>query len=112
MADDSDQLPPSVKIGHLDYALLILRPKLATEGSRYGECSHLSQEIRIDHSHEPRKVAQTLLHEITHAIWGMYGLEDEDKEERFVNVLANGWAQVWRDNPAVFLWIGERLANG
>lgn len=53
------------------------------------------------------KLVDTLLHEITHAIWWAYGLEDDDKEERIVRTMGAAWAQIWRDNPHLLGWLNE-----
>jgi hypothetical protein len=50
------------------------------------------------------KLADTLFHEISHAIWYVYRLSDEDKEERIVGTLATAWTQVLRDNPWILDW--------
>ena len=46
-----------------------------------------------------------------HACWYDGGLEDEDKQERTINVLANQLTQVWRDNPHVVAWIDAQLES-
>lgn len=50
-----------------------------------------------------------MLHEILHAIYWVYGVEDEDKEERLVGMMASALTQVWRDNPQVVTWLNEQL---
>lgn len=104
-------LPSSVKVGHLDYAIMSWGKRAAHESDRMGECGHQTLEIRIDFDHHPRQSANTLLHEITHAIWWAYGLQAADDQERTVTVLANGWSQVWRDNPSIFAWIVSMLTD-
>lgn len=44
-------------------------------------------------------VLDSLIHEIGHAIWFLYGIRDEDNEEHTVNQMAIGWSQIWADNP-------------
>ena len=51
------------------------------------------------------KVLDTLLHELNHAVYWAYGMEDEDKEERIVGTMATAWAQIFRDNPEFVAWI-------
>ena len=55
------------------------------------------------------KMLDTLLHEIFHAIFWAYGIEDKDEEERTVSTMATGWAAFLRDNPAFNTWMTELL---
>lgn len=77
---------------------------------RYGECDHYERVIRIDDALDSTKSANTLLHELFHAIWTTYALENDDKEERVVTVLSNGLAQVWRDNPDLVKFLNKSLS--
>jgi hypothetical protein len=54
--------------------------------------------------------AETLLHEISHVVWWVYNLKDEDDEERTVHTMATGLTQVFRDNPKVLEYIKESLS--
>src|SRR5690606_40211864 len=74
---------------------------------RFGEFSNLEMLVRVDSSVNPMKVLDTLIHEINHAIYWAYGIEDEDKEERIVGTMATAWAQIYRDNPDLLRFIGE-----
>lgn len=55
------------------------------------------------------KALESLLHEISHAIWWVYRLNDDDKEERIVSVMGMAWTQVYRDNPWLIEWIAESM---
>ena len=48
-----------------------------------------------------RQWAETLIHEIKHAIWDMWCINSKDGEERIVRTEALGWACVYRDNPVL-----------
>lgn len=101
------KLPASVKIGYRVYRIVALSSLQAAAKGRYGECSHLECEIRIDLTPGPREAANTLLHEILHAVWYVQHLTDADNEERTVLTLADGLSCVWVDNPEVMAWIAE-----
>jgi len=75
------------------------------EAQRFGECSTYRQEIRVDTSLKPQKLLDTFLHEINHAIYWAYHLEDTDKEERTIGTMATAWAQIYRDNPRLLRFI-------
>lgn len=51
-------------------------------------------------------MVDTVLHEVTHAIYWAYVIEDKDEEERIVTTMARAWTQVWRDNPDLLGWLG------
>lgn len=104
----ADRLPTKVRVGHLDYAVEAWPVLQAMSAQRWGECSHMEQRIRVQA--EVASVGQmmdTLLHEIMHAIFHVYGIEDSDKEERAVGIIATAWAQIWRDNPALMVWLAD-----
>lgn len=105
------EMPKVVKVGAFDFSIEDWHPRTAANKGRYGECEFLNFVIRIDQSHRRCKVADTLIHEILHAIFWVWGIEDGDKEERLVNTLSTAICTVWRDNPDVIAWINENLAD-
>lgn len=84
----------------------------ATSKDVFGECDNALGAIRIRADLEPVKAVNTMLHEILHAAWYVAAIDDDDKEERRVRVLANQLTQVWRDNPNLVGWINRALGNG
>lgn len=112
MAELPEGLPSSVRVGFLDYAIEPWSVIHAMDAQRFGECAHQALAIRIDFSHPYRKNAHTLLHEIMHAVCRVYAREDKAEEEKTVEIMSNGLAGVWRDNPAVFAWIARGLTDG
>lgn len=111
MAEKPAELPDVVKVGYLDYALIAFSVRHAAEAQLYGQCAHQTCEIRIDFSHAPRVNAQTLLHELLHAVATVYNRAPDADEETTVTTLSNGLAGVWRDNPGVFAWIAAGLTS-
>lgn len=110
-----ETLPKSVRVLHCDFAIVVESAAWAAANRRYGECSTVELTIRIDGSNPfPWKVVDTVLHEITHAIWWAYGLEDGDVEERVAGTFGRAWTQIWRDNPDLLAWLSgvrERLGG-
>ncbi len=104
-----EPLPALVKIGARDYWIEDWHPTAASAVRKYGETDHQNFIIRVDTSFPRAQTADTLLHEILHAIWGERQLEDEDKEERTVATLASGLCAVMRDNPDLMPWIEGAL---
>lgn len=73
---------------------------------RWGECSCSAQKINlcIDMP-SSLKAADTLLHEVGHALYYAYGISDDDAEERVVNIMATGWVLIFKDNPWLLEWL-------
>ncbi len=75
----------------------------------FGECCTSTGIIRVRTDLDPVKLANTLIHEVLHACFYIGDIEDDDKQERTVTILANQLTQVWRDNPELVAWINSRL---
>jgi hypothetical protein len=105
-------LPKKVKVAGYDFGIVDWQPMKAEAADRYGECSAQELVIRIRTDKHISHTTNTFLHEITHAIYWAYGIRDEDKEERIVEMIGNGWAQVFRDNPDVLRFLSESLHTG
>lgn len=103
-----DALPTLVRIHLYDFKIEKWHPAVAERAHRYGECATTDQIIRIrtDLS-SPEKAADIFMHEISHAVWWAYGVEDSDAEERTINLASSGLVAVYRDN----LWLLEWLAR-
>lgn len=100
------RLPPSVRVGAHDFTLLPLSIHEASGRRIWGRFEAAAQTIHLQQDMPTSAVAvDTILHEIGHAIWWAYGIQDDDKEERTVRTLATAWAQIFRDNPALIAWI-------
>ena len=101
------ELPSSIRVGAYDIEVQWWRPVYANDRERFGEFSQYEQAIRIDRGLKPQKLLDTVLHELNHAVYWIYGLKDEDEEERVVQVYATAWTQIWRDNPDFHEWVGK-----
>lgn len=96
-----------VKVGPFDFTIEEWPLLRGMSAQRYGECSTVEFVIRIDGSHGLIKLMDTLMHEINHAIWFTYDIQDGDKEERIVGMIATAWTQVYRDNPWLLSYFME-----
>ena len=52
------------------------------------------------------------MHEINHAIFWAYCIQNEDKEERVVSTMATAWTQIFRDNPKILRFIQTCVSGG
>lgn len=91
-----------LKIGRRFYK--VRREYLPTE---YGRVDLDKGVIRIDDPQPPLVVADTILHEILHAIWAERRLPNRTREERAVTALAQGLTTVFRDNPGLLTYIDK-----
>ncbi len=104
-------MPQKIKVACFDVSIEDWKPISAATNQKYGEFSSMEMLIRIDTSVDSIKVVDTLMHEINHAIYWAYGIEDGDNEERTVSTLSTGLVQVIRDNPDLLAYIQDRLKN-
>lgn len=102
-------LPRSVRVAAFDFDVIEWGVHAANASRRFGEFSSLEMLIRIDNSVAPMKVMDTMLHEINHAIYWAYGMDDADREERIVGTMATAWLQVWRDNPSLVQMLADSI---
>jgi hypothetical protein len=100
--------PEKVKVGPYDISVKPLDK--SEEKDNYGTFSSTDLEIRLKEDFKtPHIAADTFLHELLHAVWFVHGIRAKDGEERIVNTLSTGLAQVIRDNPKAFDWIRANL---
>jgi hypothetical protein len=97
-----------LRIGYRDYVVSKIPLLETATDNRIGQCNHASGQIRVateDSSgqHPGDEVADTLIHEVLHALWRGYGLSgDREEEEHCVTMLAHGIIALMRNNPAFF----------
>ena len=103
------QLPTSIRVAAFDFTVVNWNPMAAAGSRRYGEFSSMEGVIRVDPQAGDVKTCDTLLHEIGHAIWWAYNIQDDDKEERIVATTSTAWTQIFRDNPDLLRFIDETL---
>ena len=80
----------------------------------YGEFFQKDKAIGIDGREEGASAANTILHEILHGVVYQWGLSEEfsdEKEERIVNSMVNGFTQVLVDNTWLMPWLEEQITN-
>ena len=108
---NNPELPKKVKVAAFDIKVRTWGHREADALERFGQFSAVEGAIRINGELSPIKLIDTLLHEIGHAIYWAYGIEDEDKEERVVGTFATAWTQVYRDNPELLEFIKFKLGE-
>ena len=101
------KLPPTLRIGPYDYKLILV-DKIQDEGERedWGKYEYCKLTITISKD-QPNQLfaADTVLHEILHAIYTHAGIQPVTPEEGICSALATGLIQVFRDNPKLLAWV-------
>lgn len=98
------ELPKSVRVGYATYKIEEWPVELANAAARHSECDKLNHIIRVRTDMKACETANSLLHEILHAIWNV-GAIDSGDEEKCVTIFANQLIQIMQDNPVVMDWI-------
>lgn len=102
--------PKSLRIGALKFRIEVRSLRTEPEGN-WGLYEYDKQLIELDEAPPSAEFAvDTVLHELTHAIYGCSGLKPGDDEERVVSVFATWLTMLLRDNPDLLGWLRVQLA--
>lgn len=103
--------PEKVFLSYL--ALDIVEKEVSHGAQEYGLFSPEISRIEVRQGQGPREEANTLVHEVLHAICYAYGLRlSFDEEERIVNAMANGLCDLLARNPDLIAYLTEGLMHG
>ena len=104
--------PEKIKVGYREYKLEKWKQTVANANDAHGQ--FFAKEGIIGYTEEEKGIshANTLLHEILHAIVYQWNIELGDKEEPVVNRLTNGLTTVLVDNPKLVDYLKEKIKEG
>ena len=105
--------PKSIKIGYRDYKLEKWKQTVASANDAHGQ--FFSKEGIIGYTDEEKGVshANTILHELFHAIIYQWNIDLDDKmEEVVVNGLTNGLTTIFVDNPEFMDYLKLKIKEG
>jgi hypothetical protein len=111
MARWQDGLPNKAKINHLDYKIRWMTPAEFEACGNDGECDHSAGVISLNPGMSRQQTAETLWHEIKHAIWHAFAFKPSRSEERVVRAHAQFESGFMRDNPEIMRWIVRSLTG-
>jgi hypothetical protein len=97
------RIPESVIVGPHEYKVVMVPDGVLVDASQAGHCSPLRLVIAIDVGQEPSQMADTLLHELTHAMLATLDLGDD--EERVALVLGPALLSLLRANPGLVAYV-------
>lgn len=93
------EIPKSVKVGPYTFKVYARSRAWYNTHGVFGNMVADTLEINVCGHLAPIVTLDTLLHEILHAVYYVYHLDDKDDEERIVSTLATAMTGVYRDNP-------------
>ena len=105
--------PDKIKIGYKSYKLEEWKQTVASANEAQGQ--FFAKEGVIGYTADEKGVshANTLIHEILHAIIYQWNMELEEKvEESIVNGLANGLTTILVDNPKLIDYLKFKIKEG
>ena len=106
-------IPEKIKVGYRNYKLEEWKQTVASANEAQGQ--FFSKEGDIGYTADEKGVshANTLIHEILHAIVYQWNMElDEKAEEHIVNGITNGLTTVLVDNPKLIDYLKEKIKEG
>lgn len=99
-------LPRTVRVGPHRYKIVVVPDGALDSAGQVGHCNSERLVIALSGDQEPSQLADTLLHELGHALLRTLQLSDEDNE-RVCLVLGPGLLGLVRDNPRLIAWLQE-----
>ena len=106
-------IPEKIKVGYRNYKLEEWKQTVASANEAQGQ--FFSKEGVIGYTADEKGVshANTLIHEILHAIVYQWNMElDEKTEDHIVNGITNGLTTVLVDNPKLIDYLKEKIKEG
>ena len=94
----------SIRVGPFDVQIVSLTDKERDNNMGTFSDTSLTIALRETYSSQQQE-AETLLHELLHAIYEIMGIKAKDTEERVVAQMSIGLAGVLRDNPELMTWL-------
>ncbi len=112
-----DSLPKQLRIGPYNYPIQVMDGDLVDSDGKTDEDAvgmHLwGAHIQIKRTqHNDVFAADTVLHEIFHALYKNLAVDHFTSEESLVSAFATGLTQVLMDSPELRSWLETALSNG
>jgi hypothetical protein len=99
-----DDLPPAIRVGPHDIRFATLGT--ADAKKNYGTFVPAELQIQLQQEYSSGSMAaETVLHELLHAIFAVATVQVKQGEEHTVSVVATYLAHIIRDNPDFVAWL-------
>lgn len=99
------ELPKVIKCGTFDISVVLSTNLVHRNTPCHGLWLGDTQTIYLDSALKGHRLLVILLHELNHALYWFFELDDSSPEERVVACMATGWATLYRDNPLLLKWL-------
>ena len=100
----------NIKIGYRDYKIKNLDTIVSRCNEINGQFLASDGVIALSSTEDNISHANTLIHEVLHAIIYQWGIDLDDKEEeKICNTIANGLTTVFVDNPSLLSYLQKNL---
>jgi hypothetical protein len=101
-------IPPKVRIGHFTFSLAFMDKGSAKAAAAFGWTENGMLQIRVEEGLADSLTADTLIHELIHAMYFAYCWPKEGMtEEQVSSVMPGAWLRLWMDNPELTEWFGS-----
>lgn len=101
--------PASIKIGHYDFRVRWFPREEESSDDNVGYCDTDHLEFGFSRRLEPTRLAEIVVHELTHAFWFFRKLPAKVDEETMCEHTGSAITQIWRDNPRAMSWWNSLL---
>jgi hypothetical protein len=110
---DETGKPVLVKVGAVDYTVEWYDEYQFRARNAFGQGDHLYAKLGACNFLKPQAMAVAFLHEVTHALhFGSSASQDKELDvEHIAELVSNGLAAFWRDNPGTMQWVGAQLMS-
>lgn len=96
--------PKTIKIGPYRYTIEPMSSDAIELSGLLGAAHSVSSRIIVSDGQSPEMLADTVLHEIIHAINHSRDVGDGETEERFTSQAATGLCEFWQRNAEFVTW--------
>lgn len=97
-----------IKIGYIEADVNAVESRqIEKRDNIFGEWFAKNHEIDFDEAMVEPEKANTILHEVLHAIVHVWGIEfkDSEQEETIVNSMSSAMVTIIKDNPEFIMWL-------
>ena len=104
------KLPKQIRVGYRNIKIEAMTGLQADAEECHGRFNDEQGIVKVRQEDRPDAFqANTLMHELFHAIWKEQGLDDTAKEETVCDRFATGVLQLFRDNPNLYPTLMEAI---
>lgn len=101
--------PRQLYLGGQTIRVRTLSVSASTRLNRWADYDTQTHEVRMAECLRGQHAAVVFLHELTHAVHNLRGLDDAGGHQAFVNAQVDGWLEFIAHNPGAWCWVLRTL---